>query len=276
MRKTALVCLLLAGLAAALGAWLGWHIQQRAQPPALVGSAVDVLRQRFASIHFPPAIGLASDAQCLACHRQVLEDRPRPASPSGLPASARRATYQELSTYQGDQESFHRRHLVMPLARELMNLQCNTCHQGHDPRDEAPGSSATAIPATDVAFTLRKQVDVEATCLKCHGRMNWPVMGLPDAWPQAKGQFGESCLVCHATIRTERHRVTYLKAEAIEAAGAKNADVCFGCHGGRAWYRLTYPYPRHPWPGMGRSTPEWAMGRPTASESRFRLPAEAH
>ena len=68
--------------------------------------------------------------------------------------------------------------------------------------------------------------------------------------------------------------MSYLKAEAIEAAGARNADVCYGCHGGRAWYRVHYPYPRHPWPGMPAAVPDWARGRPTESEARFLLPAK--
>ena len=83
--------------------------------------------------------------------------------------------------------------------------------------------------------------------------------------------FGNSCLTCHSAIRTKRHQVTYLKPEAIEAAGQKNADVCYGCHGGRSWYRINYPYPRHAWEGMSPETPDWAKDRPTESEERFRL-----
>ena len=86
------------------------------------------------------------------------------------------AWYQQVSTYSGEQDTFHRRHLVTPLAKQLMNLKCNTCHEGHDPREEAPGSSATAAPQDDAGFTLRKQVNPETSCLKCHGQMNWPVM----------------------------------------------------------------------------------------------------
>jgi hypothetical protein len=67
-----------------------------------------------------------------------------------------------------------------------MNLRCNTCHQGHDPREEAPGSSATSTPQATTDFTLRKQVDVETTCLKCHGQMNTAIMGLPAPGPKAR------------------------------------------------------------------------------------------
>ena len=58
---------------------------------------------------------------------------------------------------------------------------------------------------------------------------------------------------------------------AVEAAGQKNGDVCYGCHGGRAWYRIAYPYPRHAWEGMAPEIPDWAKARPTESEARFRI-----
>ena len=58
-------------------------------------------------------------------------------------------------------------------------------------------------------------------------------------------------------------------AAAIEAAGQQNADTCYGCHGGRQWYRISYKYPRHPWPGMPTDLPDWAKGRPTESDARF-------
>ena len=45
-------------------------------------------------------------------------------------------------------------------------------------------------------------------------------------------------------------QVSYLKPAAIEAAGSRDAEVCYGCHGGRAWYRISYPYPRTPWPDI--------------------------
>jgi hypothetical protein len=66
-----------------------------------------------------------------------------------------------------------------------------------------------------------------------------------------------------------------LKPEAIEQAAAQNSDVCYGCHGGRAWYRISFPYPRHPWANMPAEVPEWAKGRSTQSEDRFRLPMKA-
>ena len=274
-RAAAAGLLALVGAAVLAGAWWGREIRQGGGEASRVVSAPanagrDYGRAVYDPLHFQPAIASARDEQCLACHREVLDDRVRDTSPAGISAAAQRAAYQQLSTYSGEQETFHRRHLATPLARELMNLSCNTCHQGHDPRDEAPATSATA-PAGG-SFTLRKQVDPETVCLKCHGQLDTRIMGLAGPWPQQREAYGDSCLACHAAIRTERHRVSYLNPEAIEAAGAKNSDVCYGCHGGRAWYRLAYPYPRHAWPGMAAATPAWAKNRPTVSEARFRLP----
>lgn len=235
-----------------------------------------LLRATYSPLHFKPAIETARSDQCLACHREILEDKPHAVSPAGVKASATLAWYQQTSTYRGEQDSFHRRHLVTPLAKQLMNLQCNTCHQGHDPREEAPGASATSPPQTDTGFTLRKQVNPETTCLKCHGQMPAKeIMGLPAPWPEARETFQNDCLICHATIRTNRHKVSYLNAAAIETAAnagrdAKTGgDVCFGCHGGRPWYRIAYPYPRNPWPEMAAEIPAWAQGRPKQSEARF-------
>jgi len=59
-------------------------------------------------------------------------------------------------------------------------------------------------------------VNPETVCLKCHGQMNFTVMGLPGPWQEVGEQMGNDCLVCHANIRTNRHNVSYLNAEAIE------------------------------------------------------------
>ncbi|MBL0087012.1 MAG: hypothetical protein IPP44_10045 [Ideonella sp.] len=232
--------------------------------------AVDYQRARYDAIHFKPAIAQATDAQCLACHAEVLRPSVREHSPAGVNAKTALAWYQQTSTYQGTQETFHRRHLSTPLATSLMDLRCNTCHEGNDPRDRHPLNSATS--QREGGFPLRKTVNAETTCLKCHGQMNFTVMGMPEPWPKSKETFQNNCLLCHAAIRTARHQVNYLKADAIETASAGNGDVCYGCHGGRAWYRTHYPYPRHAWDGMDSSVPDWAQQRPTQSEPRFRLP----
>lgn len=232
----------------------------------------DYQRARYDPIHFKPAIERATDAQCLACHAEVLKPTVRPQSPAGVSSQTALAWYQRLATYSGEQDTFHRRHLESPLAKELMRLRCTTCHQGNDPRDRNAWSSATS--QRDGGFALRKTVSAEDTCLRCHGQMNTPVMGLPEPWPKSKAMFQDNCLLCHAAIRTTRHQVNYLNAEAIEAAGAKSADSCYGCHGGRAWYRTNFPYPRHAWTGMDPAVPDWAAKRPTESEPRFRLDAK--
>lgn len=234
------------------------------------------LRATYDPLHFKPAIDSATNEQCLACHREVVEDRVRPVSPAGVKAQETRAWYQRISTYQGEQDTFHRRHLVTPMAKELMNLQCNTCHEGHDPREEAPGSSATGAMQENAGFTLRKQINPETSCLKCHGQFpGWELMRLPGTWDETKHYFNNDCLVCHVSTRTTRHQVNYLNAEAIEKAAAaarergNGADVCLGCHGARAWYRIAYPYARNPWPEMPEGVPDWAKGRPMHSELRF-------
>ncbi len=225
---------------------------------------LDYHRAMWDPIHFQPAIAKATNEQCLACHKEILERKVRKTSPAGVPAKKALAWYQTLNTYQGPQETFHRRHLVTPLAKKLMKMKCTTCHQGENPREEAP------IPPDqeNQSFTLRKQVNPK-TCLMCHGAYPYKIMGLPGPWNEVRDQFQNNCLLCHSTIRTNRHKVNFLNADAIEEAGKKDSDVCYGCHGGRQWYRISYPYPRHPWPGMSKETPDWAKNRPTESPRRF-------
>lgn len=231
------------------------------------GEPVGHAAARWTPLHFKPAIEQADDKECLVCHAEVLKPSVRAQSPAGVRADQSLAWYQTLEVYSGNQDTFHRRHLVGELAKKYMNLRCNTCHQGHDSRDEAPGTSATTQAS---AYTLRKQVDPK-TCLMCHGQFNYEVMGLPGPWAQHGETFGNNCLMCHESIRTSRHNVNFLKARAIEAAGRESADHCYGCHGGRAWYRIPFPYPRHAWDGMDKDIPDWAKSRPTASDPRFLL-----
>lgn len=229
------------------------------------GGKPDYERARWDPVHFKPAIDTASDAQCLSCHREITDKDVLARSPAGVEAAKSRAWYQRVSTYQGPQMDFHRRHLDGPMARQFMNMRCSTCHQGHDPREEAPSTTAQAHDA----FTLRKVVNPEV-CLMCHGQMDYKIMGLPEAWPRSSKLFANNCLTCHAAIRTTRHQVNFLRADAIEQAAAKNGDVCYGCHGGRAWYRIGYKYPRHAWDGMPQEIPDWAKGRSGESNPRFR------
>jgi hypothetical protein len=76
-------------------------------------------------------------------------------------------------------------------------------------------------------------------------------------------------------FRLNRHKVSYLKAKSIEDVAKLSSDVCYGCHGGRAWYRISYPYPRHAWPGMDPAVPEWAKNRPAESDARYSLTKSA-
>ncbi|MEG7525202.1 MAG: hypothetical protein M3H12_19280 [Chromatiales bacterium] len=223
-------------------------------------------RARWHPIHFKPAIDDATDEQCLSCHQEILDRKVRKKSPAGINSAATTAWYQTLSSYSGEQETFHRRHLVTPLAKQVMDMKCNTCHQGSNPRQEA------AIPPdqSNTDFTLRKAVNPDI-CLMCHGANPYKLMGLPSPWRESRNMFQENCLLCHASIRSTRHQVNFLKADAIEEAGKKDSDVCFGCHGGRQWYRIPYPYPRHDWKGMAKEIPDWAKERPTLSEPRFQI-----
>lgn len=230
-------------------------------------TAADYQRARYDPIHFKPAIETATNAQCLACHAEIVKPSVRDNSPAGVKSESALAWYQVTSTYTGPQDTFHRRHLETGLAKQLMTMQCTTCHQGNDPRDRNPLTSATS--QRDGGFSIRKTVVPEKTCLMCHGQMNHTVMGLPGPWPTSKEMFQNNCLLCHAAIRTHRHQVNFLNAAAIEEAGAKSGDACFGCHGGRPWYRINFPYPRHEWPGMDPTRPEWATSRPTESDARF-------
>mgnify|MGYP000862462300 CR=1 FL=1 len=231
------------------------------------------LKATWHALHFKPDIDTATNEQCLACHKEILEVKPRKTSPAGLSSDAAIAWYQTLDTYEGDQLSFHARHLTSQFSKQVMNLSCNFCHQGHDPREEAPGASATSAPAS---FSLRKVVNPTETCLLCHGKFPHEVMELPGPWHESRESFESpdapnGCLTCHEEqFRTNRHNVSYLNAAEIEAlAKTGSSDSCFGCHGGRAWYRNSYPYPRTPWPGMDSKIPDWAKSRPTSSNPRY-------
>jgi len=226
----------------------------------------DYQRAVYDPIHFKPAIDKATNEQCLACHAEVLKPSVRKNSIAGVSSEKSKAWYQDTSTYKGDQDTFHRRHLTTQFATQVMTMKCTTCHEGMSPRDEAPNTSASD---QGLALTLRKLVNPETSCLKCHGTMNHEVMGLPDTWQKIKATFQNNCMLCHAGIRTKRHHVDYLKPDEIEKLGSMDSEVCFGCHGGRAWYRIPFPYARNAWPGMPTETPDWAKNRPTTSDVRF-------
>jgi hypothetical protein len=142
-----------------------------AQSAAIAAGAGGYDAARWDPIHFKPAIESARDAQCLACHQEILERRVSPQTPAGLKTAQTLAWYQTLGTYRGEQETFHRRHLVTDFAKQVMDLRCNTCHQGNDPREETAGSAAD----TDRTLIQRKHVDPQV-CLLCHGQHNATVI----------------------------------------------------------------------------------------------------
>ena len=89
----------------------------------------DYQRARFDPIHFKPAIEKATDQQCLACHAEVLKPSVRSTSIAGVKANEAKAWYQDVSTYQGAQDTFHRRHLTTEYATKVMQMRCTTCQQ---------------------------------------------------------------------------------------------------------------------------------------------------
>ena len=260
------------------------EIDARVAALEALAPTLDYERARYHPLHFPPLAAEASSAECLVCHQEILEHTPRETSPAGLAASDTIAWYQTLDTYQGDQQSFHYRHLESDFAKRVMNLECSFCHKGNDPREESPDMVPTRAALSSGAspeFTLRKMVNPSETCLRCHGDFPAPeIMGLDGPWHEVRAdmEYPEApngCLSCHAeSFRTARHGVDYLNAGTIEQLAREgSSDTCYGCHGGRAWYRISYPYPRHPWPGMDAETPDWAVGRPTQSDPDHALPA---
>ncbi len=266
------------------------------QELAEIGKRVDALKAtiggfdyeqaRYHPLHFQPQVAEASNEECLVCHQEILNHTPREVSPAGLRADAALAWYQTLDSYSGEQGTFHYRHLESQFAKQVMNLSCNFCHQGNDPREESPDmqpGKANFSAAPEPTFTLRKMVNPTQTCLRCHGAMPDPVdiMGLGGPWHEARVDLEDEetpngCLTCHEELyRTVRHQVNYLKAASIEQAAKAGSDVCFGCHGGRQWYRIAYPYPRTPWPDMDEEIPDWAKDRPTGSDPQYRLKPNA-
>ncbi|MDQ2088930.1 hypothetical protein [Marimonas arenosa] len=261
------------------------EIDKRVMALSSLAATLDYERARYHPLHFPPAAADASNEECLVCHQEILTRKPRQSAPAGVPITATLAWYQTLDTYAGDQESFHYRHLESEFAKEVMNLECNFCHKGNDPREESPDmvpTRAALSAGTSPEFTLRKMVNPSETCLRCHGAFPEPeIMGLDGPWHEVRADWEypeapNGCLSCHAeTFRTVRHGVSYLNAENIERiARESSSDTCYGCHGGRSWYRISYPYPRHTWPELyDDEIPEWAVGRPTESDPEYALPA---
>lgn len=176
--------------------------------------------------------GDSPDGRCRVCHGQLLV-APRAESPAGLASDDAMAAYQRLTTYAGGQENFHWRHRDSPYARQMMRIQCQDCHPGRDPRQPALARDDPRHPRM-----LRKQVD-PVLCVNCHGRFPDHRTAFAGNWMQARAAFAGNCLVCHAADAGRRHASTLLAGAEIERQGAASGDVCYGCHGGRAWYAVS-------------------------------------
>lgn len=171
--------------------------------------------------------------RCLTCHGSLVEVLPRSNSPSGLPAKEATAWYQRVPTYMGEQHNFHWRHLMSPYARQVMRPECDTCHPGFDPRKPLP-------PAGDPAAErpLRKRVN-PAICVNCHGAYPDHREEFSGSWIETRHEFDNTCLVCHRGDAAKRHNHPLLNKESILQLSKTEPDVCYGCHGGRAWYAVS-------------------------------------
>lgn len=228
------------------------------------------IKARMDALHFKPAIKTASNAQCLQCHQEILQRKPRDVTLAGVKTKNTLAWYQTVDTYQGEQDTFHRRHMRHLLAEPgaspvLMRLNCNTCHQGHNINKEVTSD----VHRNYSQPAMSKEVDPN-TCLMCHGKFDYNTMpGVVGPWSVMAASYNNDCMMCHRVFRTNAHDVNYLNKEVITQAGTANGEVCYGCHGGRSWYGIAYPYPRNTWLGMSPIIPEWAKNRPTTSQPRF-------
>ena len=176
--------------------------------------------------------GDSADGRCRACHGQLLV-APRAESPAGLSSEIGKAPYQRLNTYAGGQENFHSRHRSGQYALQVMRFQCQDCHPGRDPRLPALFRDDPRHPQM-----LRKKVD-PVLCVNCHGRFPDHRAAFVGPWEQARAYFDGNCMVCHAADVGRRHASPLLVREAIERLGRNAGDVCYGCHGGRAWYAVS-------------------------------------
>jgi hypothetical protein len=170
--------------------------------------------------------------RCLTCHGSLVEALPHASSPAGLPARQASAWYQRVATYSGAQQNFHWRHLLSPFARQVMRAECDTCHPGFDPRKPMPAGDDPRSRRP-----LRKRVD-PALCINCHGAFPDHREAFTGTWEVACDEFDNTCLVCHRGDAARNHGHPLLDREGILKRVQQDPDVCYGCHGGRAWYAV--------------------------------------
>lgn len=195
----------------------------------MIGNAYE--RSRLSDVHTDSAKKGIQDATCLNCHQDIFDadGAVLAATDPTIDLSKLKPWYQDVKTYQGPQLRFHYRHLKTPLATSIMNLSCVFCHENTEVRATYPGE--------DSGGSFRKQVSSETKCLLCHGQFP-PAHGM--SWPALQKTIGgQGCLACHQvdTLSTILGEVAYLKADKIVAQNQDNAVLCYGCHGGRAWYQ---------------------------------------
>jgi hypothetical protein len=189
-------------------------------------------RRLWERSHFPPGED-SLDGRCLGCHADVLEQAPRRAMPAGALPEGLLPPYQRLATYDGGQASFHWRHRRSSYAQSVMRMRCQSCHRGRDPRLPEVHRHEREFPVA-----LRKRVHPNL-CVNCHGRFPDHRAAFDGDWPAVRQRFDGNCLVCHEGDSARRHHNPLLDREAVEAQARDSGDVCYGCHGGRAWYRVS-------------------------------------
>jgi hypothetical protein len=98
--KWILVVLVLA--ASAWGIAIGRDARQTADREHAADLGGRLLRATYSPLHFKPAIETATDAQCLACHKEVLEDK------AACRFAGRRQAADSTAWYQRDQHVWRR------------------------------------------------------------------------------------------------------------------------------------------------------------------------
>lgn len=89
-----------------------------------------------------------------------------------------------MSTYQGAQDTFHRRHLTTEYATKVMQMRCTTCHEG-SPRATKP---PTRPPTTrTVALTLQNGQPRDFLS-QVPREDDHEIMGLPGPWNEVKAR----------------------------------------------------------------------------------------
>jgi hypothetical protein len=198
----------------------GADARQIAERERLADEGGKLLRASYSPLHFKPAIDTATDAQCLACHKEVLEDKPRVASPAGVRAADSIAWYQRTSTYSGEQDSF-----PSPAPGDADGAGLDEPALHHLPSGPGPARGSAGLlgdgdapdrsPASPCASRSIRKPPASSATASFRPRRSW---ACPARGPRSRTCSRTTAWRCHAAIRTNRHQVSYLNADAIEAA----------------------------------------------------------